>query len=196
MFRVLALLIALLVTGGLVLADDKKSPPPVAGGKPKGPKPKRDCLFDGNMVPHGGDVVAFRERLSKDCESETRKCDDGKLISGSFQYRTCARPEDCRFHREVVPHGGEVTAYRVLVSNNCEAEAEKRKCDNGNLSGSFKWPTCGIGCKPWCVDRPMLKQTPQPKDATALCCDNWWSHGIGPPGVCSWHCGVKRWIGR
>jgi hypothetical protein len=41
---------------------------------------------------------------------------------------------------------------------------------------------------------PVLVMSPPPPDATALCCDNWWSQTVNRQAACSHHCGVKRWL--
>ncbi len=99
------------------------------------------CSFNGATVFHGESVEAFLEGQSEQCVSQERTCMNG-LLSGSFQYAECVTPKEpnsCLFNGMTIAHGQSVNAY---LNGNGTCESEERVCDDGVLSGSYKFGTC------------------------------------------------------
>lgn len=114
----------------------------------------RNCSFNGAEVGHGSSVQAFAASSvpnGSTCVSQQRQCSDGTL-SGSYAYSSCsvqpAAPSgtaSCEFDGRLVLHGDSVTAYSTDIApygTTCLAYDELRTCNNGNLSGSFRFSFC------------------------------------------------------
>lgn len=105
------------------------------------------CLFDGQTIPHGGQVVAYQTSAvgyGSGCNQESRVCNDGSL-SGSFLFGSCsvAAPKSCLFNGQTVAHGANVISYQSSsVGYGSTCNQESRVCNDGNLSGSFQYPFC------------------------------------------------------
>lgn len=110
----------------------------------------RACIFNGQTVPHNGQVSAYRTStvaFGESCQSQTRTCTDGSL-NGSFQFNSCkvGAPANCIFNASVVSHNQSVTAYlKSAVAHGNTCQSQSRTCTNGDLSGSYKFPSCNIG---------------------------------------------------
>lgn len=107
----------------------------------------KSCLFQGKTIANGGQVIAYQASsvsFGQSCHSQVRTCANGAL-SGSYEYESCAAdaPKACLFNGAQVAHGQEVIAYQksgVPFGESCVAE--KRLCDNGDLSGSYQYASC------------------------------------------------------
>lgn len=106
------------------------------------------CTLDGKTIAHNGFIYAYKQAVVTApavCEQEKRYCVDGNL-SGSYPNATCVvkpAPGSCPFNGQSIADGGFVYAYKapqVVVPATCENE--KRYCNGGQLSGTFKYATC------------------------------------------------------
>ena len=52
----------------------------------------RSCMFNGQMVPHGGAITAYFHIGGAGCPSESRRCENGNL-SGSATFNSCSDPD-------------------------------------------------------------------------------------------------------
>jgi len=114
------------------------------------------CLFNGRTIAHGESVASFLNSTAEfgsSCTGETRTCNNGTL-SGSYQFASCevGEPSACLFNGQTIAHGQTVNAY---ASSNVEygqlCQAETRICDNGYLSGSFRYSSCDAGQAKSCL---------------------------------------------
>ncbi len=111
--------------------------------------PGGSCSFNGVELTEGESVTAFENSsvpYGSTCVSESRTCLAGNL-TGSYAHSSCTvqPPANCTFDGQVVLHGNSVTAYQ---SSNGTCVSEQRTCDNGTLSGSYQYSTCGGGGDP------------------------------------------------
>ena len=115
------------------------------------PPPPRACTAPwGAVVSNGTSVTAYEASnvaFGEKCASEDRRCNDGTL-SGSFQFKGCIEipPGECPLPwGGTIAHEGIVTAYQtVSVPFGQTCASEDRRCDNGNLGGSFLNKTCTV----------------------------------------------------
>jgi hypothetical protein len=107
------------------------------------------CLFDGQTIPHDGNVVAFQASSApygSSCSSETRSCQNGQL-SGQFTNSTCAvdQPANCTFNNQPLIHGESIIAYaRAQVPYGSLCKSQSRTCENGVLTGSHTEVSCVV----------------------------------------------------
>jgi hypothetical protein len=110
----------------------------------------RSCLFDGKTILNGETIFAYQNSSSQfgnACAQESRTCVDGTL-SGSFAYGSCTidQPASCLFDGRTIADGESVSAFlssSAQFSSSCTQES--RTCDNGSMSGSFKFGSCAVG---------------------------------------------------
>lgn len=108
------------------------------------------CLLNGKTIAHGKSVQAFVSSsvaFGKTCQVETRSCENG-VLSGAATFDTCVvdQPQSCAFNGSEVKHGEFATAFQnstVAFGQSCVSE--QRKCDNGQLEGSYTFGSCAIG---------------------------------------------------
>lgn len=116
----------------------------------------RTCLFNNGVIPHNGTVTAYQTSTvphGTTCKSQTRKCNNGAL-SGSYSYLSCnvGAPAHCMFGHSAVVHDQEITAFEAsTVPYGEECKSQKRKCNNGTLTGSFMFPSCNVGQPKSCI---------------------------------------------
>ncbi|MEZ0391034.1 MAG: hypothetical protein ACAH59_02385 [Pseudobdellovibrionaceae bacterium] len=105
------------------------------------------CLFDGRTIPHGESVKAYQNSTvgpGETCVKQHRVCQDGHL-TGSFSFGRCevGTRLACLFNGKTIPHGQEVTAFQnSSVDYGQSCKSQKRKCDNGALTGCFSYASC------------------------------------------------------
>jgi len=123
------------------------------------------CAFDGQFYQDGDSVTAYLSPVASPtstCQSQTRTCSNGSF-SGSYNYASCQvspgnTTSPCLFNGQTVPHGGSVKAYRdssVAYGQNCEAVAESRSCNNGQLLGSYSYASCQVASAKSCLFNGM-----------------------------------------
>ena len=126
----------------------------------------KECSLDGQTIAHGQTVTAYNRNSwlhwkEDEPSSQIRSCYNGRL-NGHSNYRYISyqrvEPKDCKFNYETVKHGEYTIAYKkksyTLAEWNNDAN-EHRTCDDGKLSGSYKYnafkangsPNVGIGCE-------------------------------------------------
>ena len=127
-----------------------------------GTSAEEDCIINWadlrrkeQVVPHGESVKAYETgevAAGKKCNGEIRVCNDGDL-SGKFIYNRCSvAAENCTINwadarSETVVHGDNVTAFlngAVLSGSGRSCSDQVRTCDDGNLSGSYRYKNCEI----------------------------------------------------
>ncbi|MCZ2341358.1 MAG: hypothetical protein LC104_06120 [Bacteroidales bacterium] len=107
------------------------------------------CTFGNQTVAHGDSVTAYQGELAmsgQTCVSETRTCNNGTL-SGSYRFDSCRVA--CNFNGYMILPGDNVTAYQsdsVPYDQHCESES--RTCDNGTMTGSYRYDSCTVGPAP------------------------------------------------
>jgi hypothetical protein len=131
------------------------------------------CLTPwGASIPNGQRVVAFGSRnvdFGMTCRYEVRQCNNGSL-SGSFHYEICfaqgrnegpdtliapPAPNSTQPLKRscAIPFGGTIQdgqyvfAYKYNAVGSYSAEgcaAEKRYCNDGQLSGSYQYKNCTV----------------------------------------------------
>lgn len=108
---------------------------------------QRSCDFNGRSIAHGERVTAYLNSsvaYGGQCAAQERVCDNGTL-SGSYTFASCdiGQPAACMFNGQTVAHGAEVTAFLTSsVPKGSTCASEKRRCDNGALSGSYTFGAC------------------------------------------------------
>lgn len=120
----------------------------------------KSCTFNGNTVAHNGIVKAFLHSsvsYSQSCSSQNRVCNNG-VLSGSYTHASCNvnAPLTCEFGGKNIAHGQSVRAYQastVAHGSSCTAttNSEVRQCNNGSLSGSFRFSSCTVNQPQACL---------------------------------------------
>lgn len=114
------------------------------------------CLFDGKTIPHEQSVYAYEKSsvpYGESCMRQARVCNNGALL-GSYTFATCevAAAKSCMFNGQTVASGNTVTAYSsstVPYGKTCLME--KRKCVDGQLSGTYTFGTCEVNGPAACM---------------------------------------------
>ena len=109
----------------------------------------QSCLFNGQTVAHGQNVVAFQASsvpYGGQCSQEIRTCDNG-VLSGTLQYASCnvESAASCLFNGQTIADGQTVQAFaasNVPYGSTCSVES--RTCTNGTLSGSYASGSCTV----------------------------------------------------
>lgn len=122
----------------------------------------KTCKFNGRDLANGDSVKASETSsvpFGKKCKNQMRECQDG-ILSGSGQFESCAEgvPLACLFNGQVIPHDGEVTAYKdsaVPSSETCQSQ--KRVCTNGVLDKKFQYANCERGKPKGCIFDGLTK---------------------------------------
>ncbi len=115
------------------------------------------CEFNGSEVKNGESRFAFLNstvKYGETCLSEVRVCTEGKLLSGSYNYSSCAVEAEasCLFNGQTVNGSSTIDAFQnpsALSPETCISE--KRRCDNGSLSGSFNFSKCVVNQPASCL---------------------------------------------
>lgn len=111
------------------------------------------------LVKHGESIFAYENTTvsyGSTCTSENRYCNDG-ILDGRFQYASCEvkRPLECALPRGgIIGHGQSVFAYQqtqVPYGDTCSSMAEQRKCNNGQLGGSYMFEWCEVESAADCI---------------------------------------------
>lgn len=118
------------------------------------------------LLPHGARIDAFQSEtvpFRSTCGTETRTCANG-VLSGSFAFESCAvaPPARCAFDGGMVDHDVTVTAYAAAqVPWNGSCQSQSRRCDNGELSGSYAFASCSNAPPPGfsCPDTALVRAT-------------------------------------
>jgi hypothetical protein len=116
----------------------------------------KSCLFNGRSIAHGEQVTAYlnpSESYGHECSVQTRTCNNG-VLSGTYNYEACTvgAPDSCRFNGQTIAHGQEVTAFRESAVPYGEAcVGQTRRCDNGVLSGRYRFASCNVGEPEGCL---------------------------------------------
>lgn len=114
------------------------------------------CAFNGRIVRHGTSINAFQNSTvphGQTCKVEARHCENGAL-NGSYSYASCrvGVPASCLFNGQTIAHGSEVTAYlSSTVAYGATCNTQKRRCDNGELSGHYVYGTCAVDVPKACL---------------------------------------------
>lgn len=114
------------------------------------------CLFDGQVISHGGSVTAYQNSnagFGSSCVSEQRTCLNGSL-GGSYNFGNCAvdAAASCSFNGSTIAHGENVTAFAsstVPFGGSCDSQV--RSCSNGVLSGSNLFANCAVDAPASCL---------------------------------------------
>lgn len=115
-----------------------------------------DCSFGGTTLLNGDSVIAYQNstvNYGEICASEIRVCTEG-LLSGSYNYDSCSatQPASCLFNGTTIPHGETIYAYDTTsVELGGECISEPRTCNNGILSGSSPYASCGVNLPAACL---------------------------------------------
>jgi len=115
----------------------------------------QSCLFNGQTVAHGQNVVAFQSSnvaYGGSCNQEVRTCDNG-ILSGAFQFASCNvdSAASCLFNGQTIADGQTVQAFSsssVAYGSTCQAET--RTCSQGTLSGNNSFATCTVSAPANC----------------------------------------------
>ncbi len=116
----------------------------------------KSCMFNGQQVPHGGQVLAYARSsvgATETCSSQMRMCDNG-VLSGSYTHSTCQvqAPASCQFNGANIAHGQMVTAFSSsTVPYGQVCMSENRLCNNGALSGTYVFATCNVQAAKNCM---------------------------------------------
>lgn len=112
--------------------------------------PLTSCLFNGQEVPDGSDVIAYQNGSvadAKSCVSQVRKCIKGGL-SGSFQFADCvvsSKPA-CLFNGVTLQSGESIKGYKEVLGSGGQKSCSEKilTCNSGNLPDSANYPlaTC------------------------------------------------------
>jgi peptidoglycan hydrolase-like protein with peptidoglycan-binding domain len=109
------------------------------------------CTWKGTRMVNGETVRAYEKSLvpkGDTCKRETRTCMNGTL-SGSFQNASCSvekGTDSCTFNNVTIGHGTSILAYEAAsVSGGASCKSEIRKCDDGELTGSYTHALCTGG---------------------------------------------------
>jgi hypothetical protein len=113
----------------------------------------RACLFNGITVRSGDSVKAFMARISGNCQSEDRTCQDGRLL-GSFPFANCSST-NCLFGGNTIATGNPFNYFSsATVSSSQECPSPfVGVCKDGVLTASNGvalqanqiFPTCQRG---------------------------------------------------
>ncbi len=115
-----------------------------------------DCNFNNTLVLEGSSITAYQNSnvlSGATCASEVRTCNSG-LLSGSYNYNSCSvnSPASCLFNGLTVAHGSSIEAYSgSSVDLGAECIFEMRTCNNGVLSGSNQYASCGVNLPTSCL---------------------------------------------
>lgn len=107
------------------------------------------CLFNGQTIPSGADVYAYREPSVADnsyCMTEIRVCDNGTL-RGSFANPTCVKQGagSCTYKGQTVGSGYSITGYAsATVPAGQVCTRQDAQCNNGVITGYFASSTCTV----------------------------------------------------
>ncbi|MGE3758048.1 MAG: hypothetical protein AB7H97_09835, partial [Pseudobdellovibrionaceae bacterium] len=105
------------------------------------------CLFNGQTIPSGSSVVAYRSLTTSSsggaCNSESRLCNNG-VLAGSYTYASCSpfSAASCHFDGQTLAHGQSTNAYFLPIAENGVCSSETITCNNGSLSGNARYATC------------------------------------------------------
>ncbi|MEK6627250.1 MAG: hypothetical protein AABY53_01385 [Bdellovibrionota bacterium] len=105
------------------------------------------CLFNGQTIADGSSVQAFGNSnvsFGDFCISQLRECKNG-VLSGFGEYASCVvnQPASCLFNGQTITHGQTIIGYKSnIVNGNQKCESEVKTCNNGDLSGTFTYPSC------------------------------------------------------
>ncbi len=111
------------------------------------------CLFGGQSVAHGQNVVAYASSFvgyGQSCSAQSRSCNNGTL-SGSYAYSNCTVNTglSCSFNGQSISHGGSVYAYASSsVPQGQSCQGQSRSCYDGSLSGSYANSSCTVNSPP------------------------------------------------
>lgn len=114
------------------------------------------CLFDGKTIAHSGSVTAFLNSsvaYGLSCLPQSRRCTNG-VLDGTHAFGSCTvgAAAACQFNGQTIANGQSVSAFQnssAAFGKSCAPE--NRKCDNGNLSGSFNFATCAVDAPASCL---------------------------------------------
>ncbi len=103
---------------------------------------KKACLFNGITVADSNFIKAFKRSDEGACLEEFRVCQDGQL-SGTYQDASCSdKIKTCQFNGQTLLEAEVVKAFTVYDENTRRCADEERVCENGNLTGSYSFPSC------------------------------------------------------
>lgn len=113
------------------------------------------CLFNGVTIPSGLWVPAFHASsvpFGQSCAMENRTCVNG-ILQGSFAFPSCVpnAPASCMFNGTALAHMERAVAYSSsTVPYGSTCESQEIICDNGRLSGMYRYGTCEPGVAASC----------------------------------------------
>lgn len=120
-------------------------------------QPPVSCSFNGQVIAHGAQVSAYSSisvPFGQSCSSvmQYRTCSNGALSGGAnYSYSSCQvqAPKTCVFNGQNIAHGGSVAAYSTAsVTEPATCSSQTRTCNDGNLSGSYAYPSCQVNALP------------------------------------------------
>ena len=114
------------------------------------------CDFDGKAVLEGATVTAFATSsvpFGQICTPVSRTCIKGTL-SGDALFSSCnvGAPASCLFDGKTIGHNQSVPAFQnssVAFGGQCVFES--RLCEDGKLTGNFKFPSCAVAAPAMCL---------------------------------------------
>ncbi len=113
------------------------------------------CEFNGVEVADGSSVLAYLTSTVEEgssCLSESRFCNNGSL-SGSFNFENCQIniKKSCLFDGREIRHGDFAEAFaNSTVGFGETCISEKRLCNDGSLSGNYRFGSCEVGAPQAC----------------------------------------------
>jgi len=115
-----------------------------------------DCSVGGETIAENDSKMFFLNSTvpyGSTCQYENRVCTKG-YFTGSYQYSTCevGVAASCLFNGATIPHGGSIFAFSnstVAYGQSCSGQT--RTCNNGVLSGSNQFSSCGVGQAAACL---------------------------------------------
>jgi hypothetical protein len=109
------------------------------------------CKFPDNQdisIANGESRIFYLFKESDNCGSvsQKRKCENGTLTGDdTYQNSSCSNLKSCKLPEDStlsIAHGEVKKYYKKLVNSNCKSISEIRECNNGQLNGSYTFPTC------------------------------------------------------
>jgi len=116
------------------------------------------CLFNGRTINHGDSVLAYSQSnvaYGQVCKAEKRTCQNGSLQGPSYNFETCTVNEAaaCVFTADQILQSGQsIWAYEASsVPYGSTCSKQMRQCNDGALSGTYKYATCSPGAPAKCL---------------------------------------------
>jgi len=110
----------------------------------------KSCILDDKEILNGDSFLAFQNSEDTACISETRTCNSG-VLSGTYTHLSCEDVvgtkvgQPCSFNNVLLQDGKHVLAYlNSSAASSSQCVSEIRTCNDGVLSGSYNFASCGV----------------------------------------------------